>query len=72
MGAREGDADIRSVLQVPIATNLVDPSLLALWELNWLNEYNAEVRAKVEGLVAATGDERAVEWLRRSCEPLRA
>ncbi|GAA5995320.1 aminopeptidase P [Rhodotorula paludigena] len=54
----------------PIATNLVDPALLELRELEWLNKYNAECLAKVGPLLRETGDADAVEWLERSCRPL--
>ncbi|BGP42998.1 hypothetical protein JCM10449v2_007013 [Rhodotorula kratochvilovae] len=54
----------------PIATNLVEPALLELRELEWLNRYNAEVLAKVGPLVRDTGDKDAIEWLERQCKPL--
>lgn len=54
----------------PIATNLVDPSLMSLDELEWLNKYNAEVRDKVGPLLRETGDHEAVEWLERNTQPV--
>ncbi|KPV71498.1 uncharacterized protein RHOBADRAFT_40316 [Rhodotorula graminis WP1] len=56
----------------PIATNLVEPSLLEMRELEWLNSYNAEVLAKVGPLVRDAGDQLALEWLERQCKPVRA
>ncbi|POY74768.1 hypothetical protein BMF94_2244 [Rhodotorula taiwanensis] len=54
----------------PIATNLVEPSLMSMDELEWLNRYNAEVREKVAPLLRETGDEVAMEWLERSTQPI--
>ncbi|TNY17118.1 Creatinase/aminopeptidase [Rhodotorula diobovata] len=56
----------------PIATNLVEPSLLEMRELEWLNAYNREVLDKVGPLLRETGDDEAVRWLEKACEPLRA
>ncbi|GAA5857392.1 hypothetical protein JCM9279_004708 [Rhodotorula babjevae] len=56
----------------PISTNLVEPSLLEMRELEWLNSYNAEVLAKVGPLVRDAGDQLALEWLEKECKPLRA
>lgn len=51
------------ITQVPIATNLVDFSLLSYSEVRWLKEHNAEVRKKLLPLIK--DDKRAVRWLRR-------
>ena len=51
----------RPASQCPIATNLVEPSLLEMRELEWLNSYNAEVLAKVGPLVRDAGDQLALE-----------
>lgn len=51
------------ITQVPIATNLVDFSLLSYAEARWLKEHNAEVRKTLLPLVK--DDKRAVRWLRR-------
>ncbi|GAA6025003.1 hypothetical protein JCM8202_002185 [Rhodotorula sphaerocarpa] len=54
----------------PIATNLVEPSLMSMDELEWLNRYNAEVRDKVGPLIREAGDQEALEWLERVTQPL--
>ncbi|SNX82656.1 probable aminopeptidase P, cytoplasmic [Melanopsichium pennsylvanicum] len=51
------------ITQVPIATNLVDFSLLGYSEVRWLKEHNAQVRKKLLPLIK--DDKRAVRWLRR-------
>ncbi|GAK65021.1 aminopeptidase cytoplasmic [Moesziomyces antarcticus] len=51
------------VTQVPIATNLVDHSLLSYAESRWLKQHNADVRNTLMPLVKH--DKRAVRWLRR-------
>ncbi|SJX61356.1 probable aminopeptidase P, cytoplasmic [Sporisorium reilianum f. sp. reilianum] len=51
------------ITQVPIATNLVDFTLLSYSEVRWLKEHNAEVRKKLLPLIK--DDKRAVRWLRR-------
>ncbi|SPO21611.1 probable aminopeptidase P, cytoplasmic [Ustilago trichophora] len=51
------------ITQVPIATNLVDFSLLSYSEVRWLKEHNAEVRKVLMPLIK--DDKRAVRWLRR-------
>ncbi len=51
------------ITQVPIATNLVDHSLLSYAESRWLKQHNADVRNTLMPLVKH--DKRAVRWLRR-------
>lgn len=51
-------------------TKLVDYTLLSRKEQTWLNEYNLEVAEKVIPLLERLGDERAVKWLRKECEPV--
>lgn len=51
------------ITQVPIATNLVDHSLLSYSEARWLKEHNAEVRKIL--MPRVKDDKRAVRWLRR-------
>lgn len=53
--------------QCPIQTSLVHVSLLSKAERKWLNDYNAEVEAKVLPLLEKKGDERAISWLKRQC-----
>jgi Xaa-Pro aminopeptidase len=57
-------------LQAPIQTKLVDFSLLSPKERQWLNDYNQEVEEKVLPLLQRLGDERAVAWLKKECEPV--
>ncbi|KAJ1032748.1 hypothetical protein NDA16_000769 [Ustilago loliicola] len=51
------------ITQVPIATNLVDFSLLSYAEARWLREHNSDVRKVLMPLIR--DDKRAVRWLRR-------
>ncbi|KAJ1034480.1 hypothetical protein NDA18_001340 [Ustilago nuda] len=51
------------ITQVPIATNLVDFSLLSYAEARWLKEHNSDVRKVLMPLIK--NDKRAVRWLRR-------
>ncbi|GAA5901184.1 aminopeptidase P [Sporobolomyces salmoneus] len=61
---------MESLTMCPIATNLIDLTLLSPDELGWVNEYNFEVMNKIGALVKETGDEEAFEWLEKSCQPL--
>ncbi|BGP19534.1 hypothetical protein JCM10213v2_007629 [Rhodosporidiobolus nylandii] len=62
---------METLTMCPIATNLVDPALMTLDELEWLNSYNREVREKVGPLLRETGDEEAVAWLERETRPVQ-
>lgn len=55
-----------TLTHAPIDRNLVETSLMSEAELNWLNDYHAEVRAKISPLVK--GAARA--WLEAATEPL--
>ena len=50
----------------PIERRLVDVSMLSERELNWLNDYHAEVLAKIGPRLE--GEDKA--WLERQCAPL--
>jgi Xaa-Pro aminopeptidase len=52
---------------VPFDRRLIDPGLLTLDELAWLNAYHAEVRRKIEPLLK--GADRS--WLREATAPIR-
>lgn len=52
---------------VPFDRRLIDPGLLILDELAWLNAYHAEVRRKIEPLLK--GADRS--WLREATAPIR-
>jgi len=54
----------------PIQTKLVDAKLLTRVEYEWLNNYHAEVLAKVRPLLVHFKDERAINWLERECSPI--
>jgi len=51
---------------VPIEKKLIDVSMLSDRELDWLNEYHAEVLAKIGPQLE--GEDKA--WLERQCAPL--
>ncbi|ORY73071.1 peptidase M24, structural domain-containing protein [Leucosporidium creatinivorum] len=53
---------------VPISTNLVDARLLSSDELEWLNEYNEEVRSKLSPRLEE--DPEALAWLEKETKPL--
>ncbi|CAE6418639.1 unnamed protein product [Rhizoctonia solani] len=55
------------VTMCPIQTKLVDVSLLNDAEKKWLNDYHAEVLAKVGPELSKIGDSRAQAWLEREC-----
>ena len=50
----------------PIATRLIDVSLLSAVERAWLNSYHAEVREKLQSSVSG----EAAEWLTRATRPI--
>lgn len=50
----------------PIETTAVDPQLLSDFQLDWLNNYNAEVAEKLTPFL----DEAQQQWLQRTCQPL--
>ncbi|GAA5979602.1 hypothetical protein JCM11641_007883 [Rhodosporidiobolus odoratus] len=62
---------METLTMCPIATNLVDPTLMTLDELEWLNEYNREVREKVGPALKETGDQEALEWLERETKQVQ-
>jgi Xaa-Pro aminopeptidase len=48
---------------VPMCRRLIDPTLLAPEERDWLNDYHKEVWEKTNG--SFKNDERTTRWLRR-------
>jgi Xaa-Pro aminopeptidase len=52
---------------VPFDRRLIDPKQLMPWELDWLNDYHARVREKLEPLIAS--EDRP--WLRHATAPIR-
>ncbi|MDO4222870.1 MAG: aminopeptidase P family protein [Acinetobacter sp.] len=55
-----------TVTLCPIDTRLVEPSLMTAQEIQWLNDYHAEVRAKLES--RTEGDAKA--WLIQATEAI--
>lgn len=52
---------------IPIQTTCLDLTLMSREEIEWLNEYHAQVLRKVMPLLRT---ERARDWLRRATKPL--
>ncbi|KIO20986.1 hypothetical protein M407DRAFT_132041 [Tulasnella calospora MUT 4182] len=67
----KGYLSFEHVTMCPKQTKLVDPSLLAPWEVKWLDDYHKEVLEKVKPILEKFRDERAVKWLERECRPLK-
>ncbi|KGB76262.2 cytoplasmic protein [Cryptococcus deuterogattii R265] len=57
------------ITQVPIQTSLVDWSLMAKYEMRWLNEHNKTVQEALEPLLQGDEDAGAREWLTKACKP---
>ena len=57
-----------TVTMAPYCRALIDASILTPEERKWVDEYHADVRAKVEPLLG--DDQRAKKWLIRETEPL--
>ncbi|MGB7205059.1 MAG: aminopeptidase P family protein [Anderseniella sp.] len=51
----------------PIDTNLVDASILTDAELDWLNDYHAEVLKKIGPRLLDADD---INWLKKACAPI--
>ncbi|KAJ7074966.1 peptidase M24, structural domain-containing protein [Mycena belliarum] len=64
----KGFLGFEHVTMCPIQTKLVDESLFTAEEKRWLNDYHAEVFAKVSGLLK--NDQRALAWLERECSAI--
>ncbi len=58
----------KTLTQAPIDRNLIEPSLLTKEELNWLNDYHAEVRKNIAPLLKS--DPAALAFLEKATEPL--
>ncbi|HHV42855.1 MAG TPA: aminopeptidase P family protein [Clostridiaceae bacterium] len=52
---------------VPMDRELIDTDMLSEEEIKWINDFHAQVLAKVEPLLT---DEEEKEWLRETCAPL--
>ena len=55
-----------SLTMAPIHRGLIDLSILTPAEIAWLDQYHAEVRARIRPLVEG----QTAEWLRKATEPL--
>ena len=65
-GAEKETLGFETLTFAPIERRLIDVSMLSERELQWLNDYHAEVLAKIGPRLAA--DDKA--WLERQCAPL--
>ncbi|KAL7418958.1 hypothetical protein Q5752_006642 [Cryptotrichosporon argae] len=63
----KGYLEFEHFTMCPIQTKLVELDLLAPAERHWLNAYHAECRLKLEPVLRAKGDARALAWLEREC-----
>eukprot|EP00127_Corallochytrium_limacisporum_P007120 Clim_evm39s242 gene=Clim_evmTU39s242 len=66
----KGFLGFETITMTPIQTKLVVPSLLTQQELQWLNDYNAEVYKTLKPLLEAQGKEKVLQWLARECEAI--
>ncbi|ORY29687.1 peptidase M24, structural domain-containing protein [Naematelia encephala] len=57
------------VTQVPIATNLIEWSLMSKEEIRWLNDHNKDVREALLPLLLDERDKQARDWLKRVTKP---
>nr|XP_018266415.1 xaa-Pro aminopeptidase [Kwoniella dejecticola CBS 10117]OBR88573.1 xaa-Pro aminopeptidase [Kwoniella dejecticola CBS 10117] len=64
----KGWLGMERITMCPIQTSLVEHSLLAPAEKEWLNDYHAEVLDKIGPLLK--DDERALRWLQKECRPI--
>ncbi|HEV2044682.1 MAG TPA: aminopeptidase family protein P, partial [Sphingomicrobium sp.] len=65
-GAEKPMLGFETLTFAPIERRLIDKDMLSALELDWLNDYHAEVVATIGPQLS--GDERA--WLEKACEPL--
>lgn len=66
----KGYLEFENFTMCPIQTKLIDFQLLSRDEKDWLNKYHQEVLAKVRPELEQHGDERALLYLQRECEPV--
>jgi Xaa-Pro aminopeptidase len=57
------------VTMVPFCRKLIDETLLTSKERNWLNEYHADILAKMK--VFFKEDEETMKWLERETQPVQ-
>ncbi|MEZ0224333.1 MAG: aminopeptidase P family protein [Alphaproteobacteria bacterium] len=58
----------RTLTMAPIDRNLIEPALLTKEELNWLNDYHAEVKKNLAPLLKT--EPKAAAFLEKATEPL--
>ena len=63
---QEGFLEFETITYFPIATNLIEPSLLTRAEVDWLNEYHRIVEDKLAPMLDA--EHRA--WLVKKCQKI--
>ncbi|WVN86205.1 uncharacterized protein L203_101366 [Cryptococcus depauperatus CBS 7841] len=68
-GPGSGYLNWERITQVPIQSSLVDWSLMAKYEMRWLNEHNKQVQKALEPLLQDDQDAHARDWLKRVCKP---
>lgn len=56
------------VTMTPLGRNLIEPSLLASAEIQWVNEYHEEVWEKTHGFFE--NDELTLGWLKKETQHL--
>ncbi|XP_046542342.1 xaa-Pro aminopeptidase 1-like [Haliotis rubra] len=67
---KKGFLTFEPITLVPIQTKLIDPSLLAEQEIDWLNEYHMRCREVVGAELKKQGKLKVLDWLIRETEQL--
>ena len=62
----EGFLEFETITYFPIATNLIDFSLLTKAEVQWLNDYHADVKSKLCPLLEGN----MKTWMEEKCKPV--
>ena len=57
----------KKLTKIPIQKKLIKLELLTTFEIEWLNNYHAEIFEQVFPILKTT---RAKEWLKTSCAPI--
>lgn len=56
---------------MPIATNLIDWSVMSKDDIRWINEHNTAVEQTLTPLLQDDRDKEALDWLKKACKPRR-
>ena len=59
----KGYLGFEAVTLVPIQQKMIDMKLMSRSDVEWLNEYHANVLEQVGGLMKVLGKENLYEWL---------